>query len=300
MKNILITGASGFIGKNLAEYLYHKKRQQYSVFTPPHTELDLLDSEKVEAYLVRNGINIIVHAANVGGTVKSQIQDVLNKNLRMFFNLARCRKYLTKMILLGSGAEYDKKSMPPRAKESDFDRFIPSDDYGFSKYVMSKYIEQTEGMINLRMFGVFGRNEDYEYRFISNAIIKNLLKLPIIIRQNVFYDYIYVDDCVRMIEWFIENQADEKFYNLCSGSTIDLYTLAVKVNRIGNYKSNIIILNEGLNTEYSADNSRLMEQIPGFTITPIDVSLQVLYEYYESIIDKVDRDRIRKDSYLNG
>ena len=39
MKNILITGGSGFIGKNLREQLQGK----YNIYAPSHSELELLD-----------------------------------------------------------------------------------------------------------------------------------------------------------------------------------------------------------------------------------------------------------------
>ena len=174
------------------------KNRNTCIFAPLHNELDVLNSKNVEDFIVKNNINIVVHGANVGGTRKSTTQDVLDKNLRMFFNLVRCEKYLDKLILLGSGAEYDRRNMPPRVREDDFDRFIPAEDYGFSKYIMSKYIENSKNIINLRMFAVFGRYEDYEYRFISNSIVKNLLRLPIVIKQNVLFDYLYIDDCVRI------------------------------------------------------------------------------------------------------
>lgn len=297
MKNILITGASGFIGKNLVEYLSNKK-QQYRVYAPLHEQLDLLDSKKVCDFIMESDIHIVVHGANVGGSRKSTTQNVLDKNLRMFFNLDRCEKYFEKLILLGSGAEYDKINMLPRVKEEDFGRFIPADDYGFSKYIMSKCIEHSEKMINLRMFGVFGRYEAYEYRFISNSIVKNLLRLPIVIRQNVFFDYVYINDCVRIIEWFIENKADHRFYNLSCGGAVALYTLAAKINEAAKFKSPVNIINEGLNTEYSADNSRLQIQIPGLAFTPLDVSIPELYEYYESIIGSVDTNKVIRDPYF--
>ncbi len=299
MRNVLITGARGFIGKNLVEYLNNKK-DKFKIFAPFHVELDLLDERKVEKYLIKNKINIVVHGANVGGSRKAVVEDVLDKNLRMFFNIVRCRKYFDKLILLGSGGEYDKRKISPKVKEEDFDKFVPMDNYGYSKYIMSKYIEQSANMVNLRMFGVFGKYEDYEFRFISNTIVKNLIGLPIEIRQNVFFDYLYVDDCVKIIEWFIENQGDYKFYNLSSGSIIDLYTLSTKINKVSNYKSEIKIVNKGLNIEYSADNSRLLKQIQGLEFTPIDVSIYKLFKYYESIIDNIDKEKIVRDMYADN
>ena len=64
--NVLITGARGFIGKNLAEYLNNMHRNKYSLFCPQHDELELLDAKKVAKYITCNNIHIIIHCANIG------------------------------------------------------------------------------------------------------------------------------------------------------------------------------------------------------------------------------------------
>ena len=56
-------------------------------------------------------------------------------------------------------------------RESYFGRHIPTDIYGFSKYVIAKDIESVRRNIyNLRVFGIFGKYEDYKRRVISNNI----------------------------------------------------------------------------------------------------------------------------------
>lgn len=63
MKNILITGATGFLGKNLKELFLSS-----SVLTPTRSELNLLDIENVKRYFKANQVGFIIHAAgNVGG-----------------------------------------------------------------------------------------------------------------------------------------------------------------------------------------------------------------------------------------
>ena len=171
-KTILITGSTGFIGKNLAEFLEGKK--EYDLLRPSHSQLELLDPEKVSEFVEGNSIDVIVHCAAVGGTRKTAYDkgktDVVAKNLRMFFNIARCLGK-ARMVHLGSGAEYGREHCKPRVKEEFFDAHVPEDAYGFSKYVCSKYIEKADNLVCLRPFGVFGRYEDYSFKFISNAIV---------------------------------------------------------------------------------------------------------------------------------
>ena len=60
---ILITGGSGFIGKNLCEYLQEKN----DLIVPTHDELDLLDDTTVQVYLRNNPVDVIIHAAGKPG-----------------------------------------------------------------------------------------------------------------------------------------------------------------------------------------------------------------------------------------
>lgn len=299
-KRIFITGGRGFVGKNIVEYLSDK--DSYILFFPYHNELELLDTEAVSNFVLKNKIDIIIHSASVGGSRKTAYDsgktDIVSRNLRMFFNLAKHVDSVEKFIFLGSGAEYDIKHYQPKMKEEYFGVFMPLDDYGFSKYVCSKYIENSNKMVNLRLFGIFGKYEDYQYRFISNAIVKNILGLPIVINQNVFFDFLYVSDFVRIVEYFINNNAKCKLYNVCTGSSIDLKAIAGKINEISGRPSDIIVNNPGLNVEYSGDNARLLAELKGYNFTPLEDALKELYGWYKDNLDKIDRKTIEKDEHI--
>lgn len=293
--NILLTGGTGFIGKNLIELLGGK----YNIFAPPHKKLELLDAEAVRNCIKNNKIDVIIHAANRGGGRDTKdMRNVVEYNTRMFFNIARDSRFVKKIINLGSGAEYGKQKDLIKVKEDKFDSYVPLESYGFSKYVCSKYIENCKNIINLRLFGVFGKYEGYEYRFISNAIVKNLLGLPIIINQNVYFDYLYANDLVKIIEHFIAHESRYKFYNAVTGKTIDLITIANKINEISAEPSKIFVKNPGLNREYSGDNSRLSEELNAFGFTPFDRALSELYAWYKANLGRIDRDMIVKDEYI--
>lgn len=280
-KNILITGSTGCIGLNLIEQL---DRGKYNLLTPKHKELDLLDYSAVLKYFRNNKIDVVVNCALVGGSRNEEyVNDMVSINLKMFFNIVRNKKYFKKMIHIGSGAEYNKLKPLIKVKEEEFDKMIPKDDYGFFKYVCSKYIESTDNIISLRIFGLYGKYEDYKLKFISEALCRNILDLPIIINQNVYFDYVYMNDFIKIIEYFINNSAKYKFYNIGKGKKIDMLTIAKKVNKIAEKKSKIIVKNKELNNEYTCDNSRLMEEIKDFKFTDFDRSLEEFYVWYKSI-----------------
>ena len=273
-KKVLITGASGFIGKNLLEGL----AEDYAVYAPGRNELNLLD--------------VIIHSANTNNTRNKQTTayDSLDGNLRMFFNLERCHDSFGKMYYFGSGAEYANRHYSPSMKEEYFGTYMPQDSYGFSKYIMSRTCENSKNIYDLRLFGVYGKYEEWERRFISNAICRVLKGKDITIRQNVYFDYLWIDDLVDIMKWFIEHEPKHKQYNVCRGSKIDLYSLAGIVKETLSSNCDILVGEEGLKPEYTGDNRRLLQELGSYSFTGFEESIRDLCDYYKKHIELIQEE----------
>ncbi len=295
-KNLLITGSTGFIGKNIAEAF----NNSYNLYTPNHHDLDLLDQNAVHQYFLKNDIDTVIHCANFGGTRKIQSPgDVVEKNLRMFFNLAENKDHFVKLIHMGSGAEYNKRRALQNISENECDALIPLDEYGFSKYIISRYIETTENFYCLRLFGIFGKYEDYEFKVISNAIVKNLLHMPIKIRQNVRFSWLYIDDFLKVLDYFLIHTPKKSIFNVTPPSTVDLVSIMHMINSHSDFKSEICVENQGLNLEYSGNNAQLMNEIGDIAFTPMNAAIKDLYDYYNTILPTINPEVIRKDPYAS-
>jgi nucleoside-diphosphate-sugar epimerase len=283
--NILITGASGFIGKNLSEYFSKK----YHLFTPTHKQLNLLDEQSVKKYFLLHSVDIVIHCAVIGGSrIEENKKEMFYDNLRMFFNLVQSKKLYKRMIQIGSGAAYDKQFPIVKVKEEDFGRRIPDDGYGFYKYVCSSYIQNTSNILDLRVFGLFGEWEDYHYRFISNAICRQLSEMQIKMSKNVVFDYVDIRDFMRIIDYFIKHVPKHKAYNVGSGNTYSLLDLAKKIQLLSSgKKQKIIVQQKGLNKEYTCDSTLLRKEV-GLRFTSIDESIQRLYKWYSSHKNNID------------
>lgn len=276
---ILITGGNGFIARNLFEQLNGK----YDISSADRRELNLLDSSKVLDYIKNKKFSRIIHTATYDAAPKHSTKDptkVLENNLKMFFNIARCKDYFDKMIYFGSGAEYDREHWIPKMKESYFDWHIPTDQYGLSKYVMTKYALLSDNIFNLRLFAVFGKYEDLRVRIISDICNNVALNLPVTINQNKYYDFMHIDDLARIVEWFIDNKPQNKVYNVCTSDVLDFKTIAEKVVEFSGKRLNIEIKTKDVGKEYSGDNTLLLNELGGFKFTPIDDSIRNLYNWY--------------------
>lgn len=288
---ILITGGSGFIARNLFEEL----RIEHNVLSANSKELNLLDSLKVIDFIKNGRFDVIIHAATYDAAPKHSAKDpskVLENNLRMFFNITRCMDYFNKMIYFGSGAEFSRENWIPKMKEDYFDRHVPADQYGLSKYIMNKYTQLRSNIYNLRLFGVFGKYEDWRVRFISNACCNAIWDLPIEIKNNTVFDYMYIDDLVNITKWFIKNSPREKTYNICTGKVFDHLMLAKKILKISGKNLDIIIENDGKGIEYSGNNNKFMNEVNGFDFRDMDEAIKELYDWYLANKDNIDKEKL--------
>jgi GDP-L-fucose synthase len=275
---ILLTGGNGFIGKNIKESYLSKK---YEILAPNSSELNLLDESSVAKFFDLNKVEIVIHSATKRCNRESyNKEDILSSNLKMFFNLESHKNRYKKILNLGSGAVYDLRQSMVKITEQSFGKHIPIDMYGFSKYVISKYIEDESKFYDLRIFGIFGKYEDFTMRLISNLICKSLLNKPLTINQNRIFDYLYIDDLFHILDFFIENDSDNTAFNLTQDNSISFVEIAEKIQQFTSNKLPINIKQEGLGLEYTGNNSRLKEFFPNIEFTTIDKAIQELWNWY--------------------
>ena len=273
MKNILLTGSGGFIGKHLKTSLPSEH-----LFTPRSVELNLLDATTVSRYLKDNHIDFIIHGAACGVriTPDATMDEVARPNLQMFQNLAQSR---IPMITIGSGAEYDKRLNLHKVTEDDFGKSVPQDPYGYAKYLISEQISRFDHIVNLRLFGVYGLGE-HPSRMTSYLLQQIVNRQPIRLRQNVVFDFLYIADFCRIVAHFIAQFPTDKFFNVTptqSISTLDLAKLAVQELGV-----NLPVSAEipGLNKEYTGSNARLLSYLPGFRFTSYQEGIKAFYQQY--------------------
>jgi GDP-L-fucose synthase len=209
-----------------------------------------------------------------------------------------------KLINFGSGAQYNKQRDLVNVSEDTLGEVMPQDAYGFSKLVMSKFIngqgKNGKKIFNPIIFGLFGPFEDYTFKFISNACMKNILCMPIVINQNVRFDYLYIDDFMTIIDKIIEcDDMPNREFNITTTESITLTEIVDIINKIGKNKSEVTVRNPGLNYQYTGDNKKLLENMGNdFKFLTYEESIRRLYSYLEANIDSLDTEAILKDEYI--
>jgi len=273
--NILLTGSGGFVGKNLKNYLGDK----YNLLTPRSFELNLIDENAVKEYFDNNDIDFIIHCGSTGGARGIDDRDTtIEDNLAMVYNLLKYKKSETRVILFGSGAMYDKNRNLHKVNEDEIGKVVPSDLYGKSKMLIAEKIKDRNDVVCLNIFACYGYGEK-ENRFPSYAINKVLAGENIEINQNVVFDYLFVEDMQRIVEYFIQKQPDKNIINITPTKSISLLEISQIVNNFREKKVEIFIKNPAMNNQYTGDNSRLLKEIPNFEFTSMEDGIKKLYEY---------------------
>jgi len=240
-KNILITGASGFVGASLAHALY-KTNKVYllirktsnlwrlnSIARNPNIIFlygELENFESMES-VADNFYDLVIHSATYGGYRFQQDDNkIVSTNLTGVINLLNTvqKTGYDTFINIGSSSEYGVKTAP--MKESDL--LEPLSTYGVTKAAATLYCRTTsknseKKIVTARLFSPFGIYDD-KNRLISQLISSYILRKDF--KINTPYavrDYIYINDVIDAIVKIATFSDDFEFgeiVNIGSGKDI--------------------------------------------------------------------------------
>jgi GDP-L-fucose synthase len=292
---VLVTGGGGFIGGHVAARL----AACHEVFSPSHEELDLTDAGAVGAWLRTHPVDAVVHAAvKPGHRNAPDPTALLEQNLLQFFGLVRHRERFGRLVVVGSGAAYGVQRPLIRVTESAWGGTVPGDEHGLSKYVEGVWLAGDFDAVELRPFGVYGPGEDYAIRFVSNACCKALLGMPVTLRQDRLFSYVWVVDLAAVVELALVEGPQvlaPGAYNVTAGEPVALRAVAdLAVAASGNHVP-VHVSESGAGPEYSGDGSRLAGALPEFRFTHIANGVTQLTEWYRARLGMLDRTALAND-----
>src|SRR5437763_1861590 len=115
---------------------------------------------------------------------------------------------------------------------------------------------------------------------IHNAICRALCSLPITLRQDRRFSYLFIDDLMPVIDWALAGQPGHVAYNVSPDWADSLRGLGMLVAARSGDRVPMLVANDGFGKEYTADNSRLRRELPQMTFTPPDVAIDRLFTWY--------------------
>jgi nucleoside-diphosphate-sugar epimerase len=255
--NILITGASGYLGKTLSEGL-----SQYNLISKSHQELDITNNLQVQQFFNSHSIDCIIHTATKGGKRNGvDNSEVYDDNLKMFNNLVENKPSSTKLIVFGSGAEYRLKPYF----------------YGLSKKEITQMVHQTPNVKVLRLFGCFGKHEEPQ-RFFKANILNYISKSSLNINTDIKMDFFYDLDLVKILKLELEGKINLPVEtDLVYSKKYKLSELAELINKLGLYKVPVIINN--VSEEDYISNVSLPKEIES-QLVGLEQGIKNLYNEY--------------------
>jgi dTDP-4-dehydrorhamnose reductase len=251
---ILITGGNG----NLANMIKIFLKKSHDIDSPSRSELNILNMSDLEKFLNKSSYDILIHTAISGGRrLQQENGDVTHNNLLMFENILHFADRFKMIFNFDSGAIYDRATDILNKKEDDLFT-IPTDYYGFSKYVIYKRSLAYDNVYNFRVFNIFHVTEE-NARFVKTCFISKKNKTPITIFEDKYFDFVYEDDFVKIISHYVDNCETQE--NLAKTINIS-YTQKYKLSDIakliiGDDSIPIEVLNSDLKKNYSGDSSKL-------------------------------------------
>jgi UDP-glucose 4-epimerase len=220
---ILITGANGYIGKSLHTAL----KDKYDVTAITRNSFDLTNAvDMFEFFQGRPNFDVVLHCAVAGASnPRSEDWNIMDNNLKIYYNLLQHRNYFTKLIHFGSGAE----------------TYLPDTPYGYSKKVIAKSILNQDNFYNLKIFGVFDENE-LDTRFIKANLTRYINKELMQIHQNKGMDFFYMGDLIKVVDYYINEKDPPKEFDCVYNTILRLDRITTMINELDKHKVNIATL----------------------------------------------------------
>lgn len=296
MKKILLTGSEGFVGRNLLESL--ALRGEFVLCSPKQSEVDLTDSAQVARCIEIFQPELIIHSATSNTIGKGYDSNVCELNLRMFFNLLRFRPSGCLLYSLCSGSSYDRDNWTESMPEEYLGSHIPADSQGFSKFVIASHARHIEDVVTLRLFGIFGKYEDYRYKFISNTIAKRLTDLDVTLFRDAVYDYLDVTDFCRIVLQLFDRNVRTGEFNVTPDNSVTLSQIIDTVDRCLGVNKGYTISTPGLGRPYTGCNGKLRSILDDLRFSSIEMSISNLIRYYAEDVGLIDREALEQDQLL--
>ncbi len=229
-RRILVTGASGFVGRALLRYLRdhcprHTVVPASRQARPGFVLLDSRSSEAIGQTLQQHAIDVVVHLAGCIGRADFETHVEANlKSAAVLFDA--CATHGARVLLAGSAAVYG--AVPVSAPAiSEEQAPSPCNDYGLSKLwqeqlALARHRQRGLDVVATRIGNAFGAGQHEPFaiprllRLVRTASVRGE-RCYLDSAADTVRDFIHVDDLCRTLVTLTEDAPAGEVFNVGSG-----------------------------------------------------------------------------------
>ncbi|MBV9578078.1 MAG: GDP-L-fucose synthase [Chloroflexi bacterium] len=302
---ILVTGGSGFLGRQVLEVLAQRGYER--IDAPRHADYDLTVAEQVAACVRDTQPDVIIHmAAVVGGIGANQARpgEFFYQNLVMGAELmeqAR-RQSVTKFVAIGTICAYPKFTHVP-FREDDLWAGYPEETnapYGLAKKMLlvqaqayrAQYGFDAIFLLPTNLYGP-GDNFDPQSSHVIPALIRKCVEahdtgdtaITVWGTGQPTREFLYVRDCAEGIVAAMERYEDAEPVNLGSGEEIRIADLARLIANACDFHGQVRFdpSQPDGQPRRKLDTSRALAAFNWQATTAFPEGLQATVEWYRSV-----------------
>ncbi|MDA1324083.1 MAG: ADP-glyceromanno-heptose 6-epimerase [Proteobacteria bacterium] len=270
---ILVTGGAGFIGSNLVAGLEAREANDIVVCDRLGTDekwrniakrdlSDLITPEDLPGFVESNSsrLDAVFHLGAISATTETDADLIIENNFRLSRDLwILCARLRIPLIYASSAATYGdgRQGFDDDGSRQALSQLAPLNAYGWSKHLFDRWIarhlneQQPPHWAGLKFFNVYGPNEYHKEGQISVAL-KNFREVSdggaaVLFRSHhpdykdggQMRDFIWVDDCVNIMIWLMENPTVSGLFNVGTGKAQSFGDLAQAVFKALNQQPEI-------------------------------------------------------------
>lgn len=262
IKNVLVTGAHGFLGQHVVSELKKNTPSLENLYTFRSSEYDLRNIEAVRDLLNDKPADTVIHlAAKVGGIGANQKAPgtFFYDNLMMGVQLVdEARKSgIKKFVNIGTICSYPKFTPVP-FKESDIWNGYPEETnapYGLAKKMLMVQLDSYKrefgfSGINLLMVNMYGPadNFDLENSHVIPAMLRKFHKAKEVGQSSVTLwgdgtasrEFLFVEDGAVAVRLATEKYDSPEPMNIGTGREITMRQLAETIGKVVGYSGEIV------------------------------------------------------------
>jgi ADP-L-glycero-D-manno-heptose 6-epimerase len=268
-KPIVITGAAGFIGRNVISALNARGQDNLLlVDTLGHDEkwknligLRFEDLVSPSEFLAKMNeqtaahMDAVIHLGACSATTEKDADYLLTNNYHYTRTLCEaCHAAGTRFVYASSAATYGDGSHVYSDEDTQTPTLIPLNMYGYSKHLFDLWALQSKMLdrcAGLKYFNVFGPFEDHkaDMRSVVNKSYEQIKKTGEVSLFKSYRpdykdghqkrDFIYVKDAVDITLYFVDHRDKNGLYNCGTGNARTWLDLATAVFTAMNLKPKI-------------------------------------------------------------